>query len=91
MERLKYPVDLPFDASAVLIWLPSGVDPQMDDFNHAKLGAKPEAYWFLHEAIVDAVDKQDSKPGMVPWIKCGRDFLDQAAIKHWYPKAKEVG
>lgn len=65
-------------ASAVLIWLPEGVTPDLQKVDLGDLSAppaeNPEAWWLLHEAITYAhtVVRTHRK---VPWIKVGMKIL----------------
>lgn len=84
-----FPAEVPFDASAVVVWLPQGMTPTAADFHPNNVQPPPTAYWFLHEAVVDVAQAQPSD-GKVPWIKYGSTILDEAAIRTLFPEAKKI-
>ncbi|MFL5086327.1 MAG: hypothetical protein ACJ8FP_16045, partial [Xanthobacteraceae bacterium] len=49
------PAELGFDASAILLWFPSGEVPTDEDFKPRDEDPRAEKYWFRHEAVLDAV------------------------------------
>lgn len=87
------PANLPFEASAVLLWLAPNASPTDEDFNPANVtpppAQNPLPYWFLHEAVVDAIEA-DRLHGKIPWIKFGTEILNEEAIKRLYCDAKKL-
>ena len=79
--------EISWRASAVLVWLPLGETPSVEDFDERKAESppnnNPEAYWHFGEAAKFA----DSKRGdygadfkKAPWIKCGEEVVSPERI-----------
>jgi hypothetical protein len=83
-----FPVDLQFDASATLLWLGEGERPKNSDFEQIVAGPATKK-WFLHEAIVEAIESPP--PGKQPWVNYKDQVFDLDDIKKLYPAAKRVG
>ena len=87
------PAEVPFDASATLLWFPSGQVPSDADFKPQDIDPRAETYWFRHEAVVEAVEAaiNGRRPnGRDPWIKYASGVLDEAAIRLQYERAKKI-
>jgi len=83
------PAELGFDASAILLWFPSGEVPTDEDFKPRDEDPRAEKYWFRHEAVLDAVHaavKGRRPPGYDPWIKYGDVLLDEHGIELQYKR-----
>jgi hypothetical protein len=82
-----FPVDLPYDASATLLWLPENQCPKDSDFVQVVRGPAQKR-WLLHEAIIEPIEWPRS--GKHPWIKSGDTVFDVKHIGSLYPMAKRV-
>ena len=75
-------------AAAILVWLPEGENPDLDNFGPQMVfpppSPNPEAWWCLEDAInyASGADRGDHKK--VPWIKTGDAILgpDQISRAH---------
>lgn len=85
-----FPVDLQYNASAIVIWLPEGDTPTEGDFDLNSVmpppAPNPCAKWFLHEALADVILNTKPPEGKAPWIKYGNKILDKEAIMNSFKK-----
>jgi hypothetical protein len=79
--------NLDLTASAILIWLPKGDKPDVQQFDKGKIqpppSPNPEPWWLLHEAIKYA-RTLDHSDGKLPWIKTGTQILSPDDIIRVY-------
>ncbi len=78
-----YRPNIPHNASAVLIWLPKGIDPSAPSFDIKSVNAppvpNPEPWWECRQAINHAASLIHHD-GKVPWIKVGDLLLSPEEI-----------
>lgn len=78
--------NLPWQASAILFWLPRGEQPTKD-FNPSEQSNSsspaPEPWWELHDAVRYAVEL-DKDGTFEPWIKTGEIILSPKDILEAY-------
>lgn len=78
---------LPLFASAILVWLPEGIEPDLQRFDVSAVQSppspNPEPWWLLHEAITYSVELIDNG-NKRPWIKVGDKILSPDEIHQIY-------
>jgi len=71
------------DRSATLLWFPIGEMPAYEDFSPRDEDPRAEKFWFLHEALIDAIrdySAQARRKGYSPWIRYKGIVLDEDDI-----------
>jgi hypothetical protein len=74
--------NVPFNAAAVLVWLPDDARPTVDAFDpEATAGTdiEPRAYWLLSQAITEAL--AEKREGQKPWIKAAEALLNEEQMR----------
>jgi hypothetical protein len=86
---------LPWMASAVVLWLPKGEQP--DEAKHFNVEVKldpphpnPEAWWDLGQAVISVRTAHETH-GKEPWIKVGEQILPPNEILGAYEFLKHHG
>lgn len=75
------------DWSATLLWFPEGESPSLADFNPADPKRRAEPWWFVHEAVSEAVHaayRGAAPEGHKPWILFKGIILGEEQIRHEY-------
>lgn len=87
--------ELPWDAAAIVLWLPKDEEP--DTAKHFNVEAKlhppapnPEAWWSLGQALINVTSGIDAD-GKVPWIKVGETILSPDQVRPAYEFFKTHG
>ncbi|WP_156527005.1 hypothetical protein [Bradyrhizobium sp.] len=74
-------------ASAILLWLPEGEEPDVQLFSPDVVvpppHPHPDPWWLLHEAITAAMEVTRSHQKL-PWIKVGTRILSPQEISETY-------
>jgi hypothetical protein len=86
---------IPWDSSAIVLWLPEGEIPRVDALFDSQAQSapplpNPQAWWTFQEAIARLKSNHDHQ-GKVPWIKVGSTILSPDDIYDAYEFCRHHG